>query len=163
MSEVDSDAPAAPGKPKKPNVWARRKARRALLQAVYQWQLSGNSLADIRADFHGGDALKKGDGQFFDEMLAIALNSSDELDECYRGLLDRKLEQLDQVERAILRLATAELRDRIDVPFRVVIDEYVELAKSFGAEDSHKYINGVLDKLAGTLREIEVKAWMNSH
>ena len=163
MSEVDSDMPAAPGKPKKPNVWARRKARRALLQAVYQWQLSDNSLADIRADFHGGDALKKGDGQFFDEMLAIALNGSDELDECYRSLLDRKLEQLDQVERAILRLATAELRDRIDIPYRVVIDEYVELAKSFGAEDSHKYINGVLDKLAGNLREIEVKAWMNSH
>ncbi len=160
MSQADSDTPAAPGKL---NVWARRKARRALLQAVYQWQLSGNTLAEIRADFHAGDALKKGDGQFFDEMLEIALGGSDELDECYRGLLDRKLEQLDQVERAILRLATAELRDRIDIPFRVVIDEYVGLAKSFGAEESHKYINGVLDKLAGTLREIEVKAWMNSH
>ena len=160
MSEVDRGDRSPAGKP---NVWARRKARRALLQAVYQWQLSGNSLADIRADFHAGDALKKGDRRFFDEMLDIALRRSDELDECYRGILDRKLEQLDQVERAILRLATAELTDRIDIPFRVVIDEYVELAKSFGAEESHKYINGVLDKLAGTLREIEVKAWMNSH
>ena len=142
----------------KPNVWARRKARRALVQAVYQWQLSGNSLSEIRDDFHGGEALKKADATFFDELLRLSLEEADALDEAYTALLDRPNEQLDQVERAILRLATAEFQHRIDVPYLVVIDEYVELAKTFGAQDSHKYINGVLDRLAAQLRSVEVEA-----
>ena len=142
----------------KPNVWARRKARRALVQAVYQWQLSGNPLSDIRDDFHRAEALKKADKTFFDELLRLAVEQADALDEAYTALLDRPNEQLDHVERAILRLATAEFQHRIDVPYLVVIDEYVELAKTFGAQDSHKYINGVLDRLAGQLRAVEVEA-----
>ena len=145
-------------RPARTNVWARRKARRALLQAVYQWQLSGNELSEIRADFHDSDALKKADIGFFDEMLATTLRQASELDADFADLLDRKVEQLDQVEHALLRLAAAELKHRIDVPFRVVIDEYVELARSFGAEESYKYINGVLDKLAARHREVEVAA-----
>ena len=147
-----TDAPA------RTNIWARRKARRALLQAMYEWQLSGNDLAEIRADFHAADALKKADRAFFDDLLATTVREVSALDAAFADLLDRKVEQLDQVERALLRLATAELQYRIDVPFRVVIDEYVELAKSFGAEESHKYINGVLDKLAARYREVEVGA-----
>jgi len=142
----------------KANVWARRKARRALLQAVYQWQLSGNDLPDIRADFRDGDALKKADSEFFDELLNKVVRESVQLDAAYIDLLDRDAGQLDHVERAILRLATAEFMFRIDIPYRVVINEYVELAKSFGATDSYKYINGVLDKLAANLRTIEVEA-----
>ena len=142
----------------KSNVWARRKARRALLQAVYQWQLTDHTFSDIRDDFGSGEALKKADTEFFDELLGKVMRRTEELDESFAALLDRPAEQLDQVERAILRLAAAEFLFRIDVPFRVVIDEYVELAKSFGAQDSHKYINGVLDKLAGSLRTIEVEA-----
>ena len=142
----------------KSNVWARRKARRALLQAVYQWQLTDHTFSDIRDDFGSGEALKKADTEFFDELLGKVMRRTEELDESFVELLDRPAEQLDQVERAILRLAAAEFLFRIDVPFRVVIDEYVELAKSFGAQDSHKYINGVLDKLAGSLRTIEVEA-----
>ena len=142
----------------KNNVWARRKARRALLQAVYQWQLSGNELASIRQDFQQGDALKKADLEFFDELLGKVVRQTSDLDEAYTGLLDRDAEQLDHVERAILRLATAEFRFRIDIPYRVVINEYVELAKSFGATDSYKYINGVLDQLATQLRTVEVEA-----
>ena len=142
----------------KNNVWARRKARRALLQAVYQWQLSGNELASIRQDFQQGDALKKADLEFFDELLGKVVRRTSDLDEAYTGLLDRDAEQLDHVERAILRLATAEFRFRIDIPYRVVINEYVELAKSFGATDSYKYINGVLDQLATQLRTVEVEA-----
>ena len=152
MSDSESAAP------KKPNVWARQKARRALLQAVYQWQLSGNAVGEIREDFHAGESLKKADDEFFDALLTLVTRNATELDDAYGGLLDRQVTQLDQVERALLRLATAELQHRIDIPFRVVIDQYVELAKSFGAEDSHKYINGVLDKLASTLRGIEVEA-----
>ena len=142
----------------KANVWARRKSRRALLQAVYQWQLSGNELAAIHADFRDGDALKKADKDFFDELLNKVVRNAGELDAAYTNLLDRDAEQLDQVELAILRLATAEFMYRIDIPYRVVINEYVELAKSFGATDSYKYINGVLDKVAAQLRTIEVEA-----
>jgi len=142
----------------KTNFWARRKARHALVQAVYQWQLSANSIASIREDFRESDALKKADVAFFDEILGLIVRGADELDAAYQDLLDRPVEQLDHVERAILRLATAEFIHRIDVPYRVVINEYVELAKTFGGQDSHKYVNGVLDKLADGLREIEVKA-----
>ena len=142
----------------KNNVWARRRARRALLQAVYQWQLSGNELSSIRQDFQQGDALKKADLEFFDELLGKVVRQTSDLDEAYSGLLDRDAAQLDHVERAILRLATAEFRFRIDIPYRVVINEYVELAKSFGATDSFKYINGVLDRLAAQLRTVEVEA-----
>jgi transcription antitermination protein NusB len=142
----------------KPNIWARRKARRALVQAVYEWQMSANNVADIRAGFSEGEALKKADNQFFDELLNLVVRNASDLDASFVGLLDRPLEQINPVERAILRLASAEFIHRIDVPYLVVIDEYVELAKTFGAQDSHKYINGVLDKLAKELRGIEVEA-----
>ena len=140
------------------NIWARRKARRALVQATYQWQLSAGNLADIKAEFYDSEALKKADVEFFNEILTQVVYHPADLDEAYAGLLDRAVDKLDHVERAILRLATAEFKHRIDVPYLVVIDEYVELAKIFGATDSHKYINGVLDKLARSLRSIEVEA-----
>jgi N utilization substance protein B len=142
----------------KTNVWARRKARRALVQALYEWQLSENSLSDIKNEFHEGDALKRADKNFFDELLGLTIRGAQELDGLYEHLLDRKIEQLGHVERAVLRLATAEFSHRIDVPYVAVIDEYVELSKTFGAQDSYKYINGVLDKLAIDLRPIEVEA-----
>jgi N utilization substance protein B len=142
----------------KTSVWARRRARRALVQAAYQWQVSGNSIADICDDFRSGDALKKADVAFFEEIFKLVARQADSLDETFRGLLDRSVEQLDVVERGILRLAAAEFTHRIDVPYRVVIDEYVELAKTFGAQDSYKFINGVLDKLATDLRAVEVEA-----
>ncbi len=143
---------------RKPNRWARRKARRALVQAVYQWQLSNNSFESIVKDFESGEALKKADKQYFSEVLHYVVYHADKLDNEYRDLLDRSVEHLDHVERAILRLATTEFCQRIDVPYPVVIDEYVELAKTFGAQDSYKYINGVLDKLARSLRSTEVDA-----
>jgi len=142
----------------KTNVWARRRARRALVQAVYQWQVSGNSVTDISADFHAGNALKKADVEFFEEMLKLVVGQTESLDDTFKELLDRSVAHLDVVERAILRLAAAEFTHRIDVPFRVVIDEYIGLAKTFGAQDSHRYINGVLDKLATVLRAVEVEA-----
>lgn len=141
----------------KTNVWARRKSRRALVQAVYQWQLSADSYSHILADFQSGEALRKADETFFSEVLQYVIGHAEELDDHFKSLLDRPLTQLDHVERAILRLATMEFSCRIDVPYKVVIDEYVELAKTFGAQDSHKYINGVLDKLALALRVLETR------
>lgn len=142
----------------KANIWARKKARRALVQAVYQWQLSGHTFTSVKHDFMEGDALKKADVEFFSELLQHVLYNVEAVDAHFAERLDRPLAQLDQVELAILRLATVEFAERIDVPYRVVIDEYVELAKTFGAQDSHKYINGVLDALALSLRPLETAA-----
>ncbi|MCZ6643701.1 MAG: transcription antitermination factor NusB [Gammaproteobacteria bacterium] len=137
------------------SAWARRHARRALVQAVYQWQMTGADTQSVATQFEDDGTLAKADREFFREMLRGVLQGSDALDECFQPHLDRKLKELDKVELALLRLGTFELKERLEVPFRVVIDEYVELAKTFGAEDSHKYINGILDKLSNELRATE--------
>ena len=140
------------------NPRARRQARRALVQAVYQWQMTALDSRGLENQFEEDGTLDKADRPFFNEGIRqVTLNTS-EFDVLIEPLLDRSLTSLDKVELAILRLGTFELKNRIDIPYRVVIDEYVEMAKLFGAEQSHKYINGVLDKLAGQLRSVEVKA-----
>lgn len=144
--------------PGKPRTHARRKARRALVQATYQWQMNGAGIAALRDEFHGSRALAKADGAFFNEMLGMVTGQVETLDAAFSGLLDRDIGALDQVELAIMRLGTCELLNRPDVPFRVVIDEYVELAKVFGAEQSFKYVNGVLDKVAQAARGDERRA-----
>lgn len=138
------------------NVSQRRKARRVLVQALYQWQMNRTTARLLTAEYTGSGALDKADRPFFDAMLGKVLASPSQLDELFGDLLDRDQERLDGVELAILRLGACELRHRPDVPARVVIDEYIELAKLFGAEASHKYVNGVLDKLAGSLRPTEM-------
>lgn len=138
--------------------WARKRARRALVQAVYQWQMSGGSDKELAGQFAEGEALKKADKEFFAQSLSRVLLQTAELDATLTPQLDRKLAELDKVELALLRLGTDELKNRIDVPYRVVIDEYVELAKTFGAEDSHKYVNAVLDRLSAELRPLEFGA-----
>ncbi len=138
--------------------WARRKARRALVQAVYQWQMAGGSSAEIEAEYLGNGSLDKADVEFFEELLRGVLLNSAELDALLAPVLDRKIEELNNVERAALRVATRELGTREDIPYPVVINEYVELTKLFGAEDGHKFVNGVLDKLASSLRPLEVAA-----
>ena len=132
--------------------WARRHARRVLVQAVYQWQMTDADTNAVEKQFAEDGSLAKADRDFFRELLRGVILGSEALDECFQPYLDRKLKELDKVELALLRLGTFELKERIEVPFRVVIDEYVELAKTFGAEDSHKYINGILDKLSNVLR-----------
>ena len=144
--------------PEKPRAHARRKARRALVQATYQWQMNDVGTAVLREEFHGSRALAKADGNFFDEVLGIVTTQAANLDAAFGGLLDRDLSALDRVELAIMRLGTCELLNRPDVPYRVVIDEYVELAKIFGAEQSYRYVNGVLDKVARQCRAAERRA-----
>jgi N utilization substance protein B len=136
--------------------WARRRARRALVQAVYQWQMAGGSTSDIESEFEGNGSLAKADADYFRELLRGVVVNHEQLDELLKPVLDRPIEQLDNVERAVLRIAVRELVSREDVPFSVIIDEYVELTKLFGAEDGHKFVNGVLDKLARSLRPVEV-------
>lgn len=144
-------------KKSKPNIWARRKARRALVQAAYQWQFADADLAQLHEEF-AERALDKADEEFFLDILTRMIKHSDELDQMLAPLLDRPLDQLDMVERGVLRLAAVELSERIDIPYRVVIDEYVELTKTFGSADAHKFVNGVLDRLSAQHRESEVSA-----
>jgi len=135
--------------------WARRRTRKVLMQALYQWEMTGATLHELLQEYRAAGALKKTDEEFFQELLRGVLTEVVELDALLAPLLDRKVTDLDRVELALLRLGTYELKHRIEVPFRVVIDEYVELAKGYGAEDSFKYVNGVLDRLAADLRQLE--------
>lgn len=127
------------------------------MQATYQWLLSGNDPLDIAKQFHE-DTHGKIDWEYFDEIFKEIPKQAKELEALILPLLDRKSEALDPIEKSLLFLGTYELMHRIDVPYRVVINECIELAKTFGATESHKYINGVLDKLAPQLRAAETQA-----
>lgn len=134
----------------------RRKARHYGLQALYQWTLSGASPSDIEAEFRGDNDFRHTDGEYFSAVLRGVVHDVEGLESLFEPALDRTLDELDPIERNLLRLGTFELRDRIDVPYKVVISEAVALAKKFGATDSHRYINGVLDKVARELRQVEL-------
>ena len=154
MSEHDKPA----GKPAKPNKIAmRQKARSLALQALYSWQMAGQSLNEIEAQFRTDNDFSDVDGAYFHEILHGVPRLKVELDEAFLPCLDRPLDEVDPVELAILRLSTYELRNRADVPYKVVINEGIELAKVYGATDGHKFVNGVLDKLAPRLRGAEAR------
>ncbi|CCQ09352.1 Transcription termination protein NusB [Pseudoalteromonas luteoviolacea B = ATCC 29581] len=137
---------------------ARRKARVLALQAVYSWQLSGNPIADIEQQMLIENDVSKIDVEYFKDIArGVAVNQK-QLDESVTPHLSRPFEDLDMVEKAILRLSAYELKFREDVPYKVAINEGIELAKMFGAEDSHKFVNGVLDKAVKYLRAKEFNA-----
>jgi len=140
----------------------RSKAREFAVQAVYQWQMSGNELADILRQFADEKKPKTYEADYFQDLLRGVVTNLAELDEMLSPLVDRDVERIDPVERAILRLGAYELQYHTEIPYRVVINEAVEMAKLFGAEQGHKYVNGVIDKLAQKIRAIEVKARQQS-
>jgi len=148
--------PADAGKPSKS--LKRREARKLATQALYQWHMAKHSLNEIEAQFRVDNDFTDIDGAYFREILHGVPAIKSEIDSALMPCLNLTLDELDPVELAVLRLSTWELIKRVDVPYRVVINEGVELAKVFGATDGHKFVNGVLDKLAPTLREAEVKA-----
>lgn len=131
---------------------ARRRARKLAVQAIYSWQLSGNTLSDIEAQFLTDNDVSKIDVDYFLDLVRGVGSYFNSLDEAMAPFVDRPLKDLDHVERAVLRIACYELRERVDVPYKVAINEAIELAKSFGADDSHRFVNGVLDKAVDTLR-----------
>ncbi|MEX6503463.1 transcription antitermination factor NusB [Pseudomonas sp. 25A3E] len=137
---------------------ARRQARSLAMQALYSWHMAGQALNEIEAQFRVDNDFSAVDGAYFHEILHGVPRQKSEIDGLFEPLLDRPLDEIDPVELAILRLSTYELKNRIDVPYRVVINEGIELAKVFGATDGHKFVNGVLDKLAPRLRADEVRA-----
>jgi N utilization substance protein B len=127
-------------------------ARELLVKALYQWQLAGHSVAELAAQFAADEDFARCDGDFFRQMLAITIDDSPALDELIARQAARGLAQLDAVGRAILLLGLAELKFREDVPSKVVINEAVELAKRYGAAESFKFVNAVLDKASRVLR-----------
>lgn len=131
---------------------ARRKARRLAIQAVYSWQLSKNSISDIEAEFLTDNDVSKVDVEYFQDLIRGVATQASSLDGSLSPFTDRPFADLDQIERAILRVSAYELKFRIDVPYKVVMNEAIELAKTFGADDSHRFVNGVLDKAVDSLR-----------
>lgn len=134
---------------------ARHKARELAVQGIYSWQMTKNPAQQIELHLATTSDMTKVDMAYFQELLRAVVNDYDTLDTRIRPYLGRLPEELDPVEKAVLRLATYELLERPDVPAKVVINEAIELAKSFGAEESHKFVNGVLDKAIRTLRKHE--------
>lgn len=130
----------------------RRKARELAVQAVYSWQISQNSVNDIEVNFITDNSKRRFDIEYFQQLLRGVTSSVSEIDLAISPHVDRPLDDIDHVEKAILRVAVFELSDCQDVPYRVVINEAIELAKSFAADDSHKFVNGVLDKAVKLIR-----------
>ena len=136
---------------------ARTRARELMVQALYQKQLADHSTSELMSQFHEQVAYERVDQAYFDEQFPAISNSQDELEKKIDTLIDRPLEQLDPVELAILLIGVYELESRIDIPFRVVINECVNLAKRFGSIEGHKYINACLDTAAKSFREVETQ------
>ncbi|OCG28104.1 N utilization substance protein B [Gilliamella sp. wkB108] len=131
----------------------RRRARECAVQAIYSWQVSKNDLVDVETSFIAEQDMKGVDAKYFRELLNGVAKNTAELDEKMAPYLtDRMVEELGQIELAVLRIALYELMKRHDVPYKVVINEAIDLTKTFGAADSHKFVNGVLDKIAPTIR-----------
>jgi len=140
----------------------RRKARRLVLQALYQWQVAESSISQVEAEFLVDNDFEKVDKEYFRELLKGVATDVRQLDEVLVPLLDRKVEDMDPIELAISRMGAYELKSRLDVPYRVVINEAIELAKKFGGTDGHKFVNGILDRLAPQFRQTEIDATKNS-
>ena len=136
----------------------RRKARRYAVQGLYQWQLTDNEPNDVYELILADVNLNKTDIAYLEELIVQVPRHIEEIDNSLIPKLSRKLSEVDPVERAILRIAAYELLKRIEIPYRVVINEAVEQAKTFGAEDGHKFVNGVLDKVSAVVRSVEVNA-----
>ena len=132
------------------------RARRTALQALYQWDLGKQDLSDIETQFFHAQDMRRVDTGYFRELLHQVPAHLSGLDEHIVPCLDRPLRQVDPIERAILRIGAYELAFHREIPWRVVINEAVELAKMFGGEQSHKYVNSVLDRLARKLRPLEI-------
>ncbi len=137
---------------------ARTNARKAAVQALYQWQMAGQNLAEIERQFLEDERLKDAQKSYFVELFYGVPKNLDEIDQALSEFVDRPVDTIDPVERAILRIGAYELLYRLNMPYKVVLNEGINLAKDFGADGSHKYVNGILDKVAQQKRAVEIKA-----
>ena len=134
---------------------ARSRARRRALQALYAWQIGGSGMKAVIEQFQHEQDMEVADLDYFEDLLHGVEKNLAAIDESLKPYVDREIEQIDPIERAALRMAAYELKYRPDVPYRVIINEAIEVTKRFGADHGHSYVNGVLDKLAMQLRQVE--------
>lgn len=138
------------------NPIARRNARRYALQALYQWHMTKTNMHDIENEFLRYHIDKKLDKEYFQELIHHIPTEQSAIDQEMQPFLGRPLNELDPIELAVLRVATYELMKRPDVPYRVIINEALELTKKFGSIEGHKFVNGVLDRIAKKIRAAEI-------
>lgn len=153
-----SDTPAPATKTKAPPKSPRRRAREMALQGLYQWRVGGNDEAAIEAHLQDMEGFNKADRELCFGLIRGVLAQREKLVELIQPCLDRPFDDLSPVEASILLMGSLELAHHPETPYRVVINECIELAKLFGGTDGHKYVNGVLDKIAATQRPVEVEA-----
>ncbi len=159
MTDPDVKKPATRPAPRRAAPKStRRRSREVALQGLYEWLLSGADASVIEAHMHEQDGFDKCDTAHFDALLHGCIAEAADLDAVLARHVDRKTTELSPVEHSILMIGAYELKHCVDVPYKVAINEAVELAKSFGGTDGHKYVNGVLDKAAAELRSVEVEA-----
>ncbi|MET0520067.1 MAG: transcription antitermination factor NusB [Burkholderiaceae bacterium] len=158
MSTNDSKPEAKPAAKKAPAKSARRRSREAALQGLYQWLITGDEIGVIDAHMREQDGFGKADKAHYDALLNGCVTEAADLDAVLSRHVDRKTTELSPIEHGVLMIGAYELKHCMDIPYRVAINEAVELAKSFGGTDGHKYVNGVLDRAAGDLRPQEVAA-----
>jgi len=151
---TDKTTHANPSKNRTP----RHRAREFALQGLYQWLLNNESASTVVNHIRGAHGFDKADADYFTALLNGAIATSVELRETFAPLVDRGIAELSPIEHAVLLIGAYELKNHQEIPYRVVINEAVELTKSFGGIDGHKYVNGVLDKLSAKLRPDEVAA-----
>jgi len=156
MTDAPSATPALSRSPRRPSAKQRRAARERAVQALYQQLLNRTPIGELESQFMEDPAMLKIDLDYFRRLVRGVSERYTEIDQVFEPYVSRPLAELDPVEYAVLRLGVFELKYCPDVPLPVVLNESIELAKRFGATDGHKFVNGVLDKAAATLRSEEV-------
>jgi N utilization substance protein B len=137
-------------------VGGKRRARKLALQALYQWLMSGSDLPEIEAQFRAINNMAKVDGEYFSHLLYGVPKHVQELETSFSPYLDREVSALNPIELTVLRIGSFELFHCPEVPYKVVLDESILLAKEFGSQDGHRYVNGVLNNLARQVRSVEI-------
>ncbi len=147
-----------PHRPEGVDLAARSRSRRRALQAIYAWQVGGNRMVQVIEQFRHEQDMEIADLEYFEDLLRGVEKHQIELDAGIRQFIDREIAEVDPIERAVMRIAGYEMRYRPDVPYRVIINEALEVTKRFGADHGHTFVNGVLDKLAAQWREAEYRS-----
>lgn len=155
MSDEQQEKKTGPAQPRPAD---RRRARGLAMQALYHRHYSRSRISDIEAEFMVDNDMTKVDTAYFRDLLQGVHREQDELDKLIEPYLDRQLGEVDPIELAIVRIGTYELKNRIDVPYKVVINEGIEMAKKYGGTEGHKFVNSLLDKLSGRLRLAETRS-----
>ena len=154
---ASDESPAQPAPTGRPKAGDRRRARALAMQGLYQRHFTKSSITDIESEFIVDNDMSKVDGAYFRDLLRGVHREQEEIDRLLEPFLERPIHEVDAIELAIVRLGIYELKYRIDVPYRVVINEGIEMAKKFGGTEGHKFVNSLLDKLGHRLRLAETR------